>query len=685
MRKSRDLAPGRDFMLNAEAEIGGFMLRFIGLLAGTAAFAVAGSASAASRSLAEDAKAFGARESVRSVDVSPGGTKLMFIAAGPGAMAMVQYVDITSKKATTVAASTGDPETLYWCGFRSDTMMVCKYGGYGRLDNDIIGFSRIVAVSGNGGKPRQLGQPENFYNPVLRQYDGDILDWLPDQPGSVLMARAYAAERERAGSHIRDTREGLAIDRVDLDTLKSTRIESGRRDASGYMTDGRGNVRIMEAPVVQGEEEEMTGRMRFKYRLNGSKEWKDLAEFNVEDKSGGYPVAVEAQSNSVFVIKRLNGRDALYRVSLDGSGAASLVASNNAVDIDNVVRIGRGQRVIGYTYATEGRHVVYFDPEFDKLSSSLSKALPGHPAINFDGASADGSKLVVLASSDTNPGTFYLFDKNTHHLDEIAPVRPELAGRTLAEVKPVQIPASGGVQIPGYLTLPPGGTGKNLPAVVLPHGGPSARDEWGFDWLAQFLAARGYAVIQPNYRGSAGYGEQWEGANGFKDWETAVGDITASARYLVNQGIADPNRLAILGWSYGGYAALQSAAVQPDLYKAAVAIAPVTDLSLLKAQSANFTNRQIVENFVGQGPNVAAGSPAKRADAIRAPVLLVHGDLDANVGIQHSERMLAALQGAGKKAELLRFKGLDHQLDDSNARAQMLTRIGQFLDSAIGH
>jgi dipeptidyl aminopeptidase/acylaminoacyl peptidase len=563
--------------------------------------------------------------------------------------------------------------------------MVCQYGGYGRIDNDIVGYSRLVAVPGNGGKPRELGQPENFYHQVLRQFDGAVLDWLPNDPGSVLMARTYAAERERAGSHIRDTRDGLAIDRIDLETLQSSQVESGRRDASDYMTDGRGNVRIMEVPSARGEEQELTGLLRYKYRPRASKDWKPFVEYSITERTGGYPVAVEADTDSAFVIRKFDGRDALYRLKLDGSGATSLIASNKQVDIDGVVRIGRGQRVIGYTYATEGRDIVYFDPEFQALSSLLSKALPGRPSINFDGASADGSKLVVLASSDTNPGTFYLFDKKTKHLDEIAPARPELAGRRLAEVTPIRIPAPGGVQIPGYLTLPPGSSGKNLPAIVLPHGGPSARDEWGFDWLAQFLAARGYAVIQPNYRGSAGYGDRWEGANGFKDWETAIADIAASARYLVDQGVADPKRLAILGWSYGGYAALQSAAVQPDLYKAAVAIAPVTDLSLLKEQAENFTNRRIAQAFIGAGSHITTGSPVKRAGTIEAPVLLVHGDLDANVVIKHSEEMLSALLGAGKKAELLRFKGLDHQLNDSNARAEMLTRIGQFLDAAIGH
>src|SRR5206468_8309206 len=161
-------------------------------------------------------------------------------------------------------------------------------------------------------------------------------------------------------------------------------------------------------------------------------------------------------------------------------------------------------------------------------------------------------------------------------------LRPELEGRQLASVTSVAVPASGGVNIPAYLTLPPSGASKNLPAVVLPHGGPSDRDRWGFDWLAQFLAARGYAVIQPNYRGSSGFGDAWLGEEGFKAWRTSIGDVSAAARWLSSQGIADPKRLAIVGWSYGGYAALQSAVSEPSLYKAVVAVAPVTDLGKLK-------------------------------------------------------------------------------------------------------
>jgi dipeptidyl aminopeptidase/acylaminoacyl peptidase len=252
-------------------------------------------------------------------------------------------------------------------------------------------------------------------------------------------------------------------------------------------------------------------------------------------------------------------------------------------------------------------------------------------------------------------------------------------------VKPVTIPTADGAQIPAYLTLPPGKDAKNLPAVVLPHGGPSSRDEWGFDFLSQFLAARGYAVIQPEYRGSAGYGDQWLNVNGFKNWRTSMGDIAASAKWLASQGIADPKRVAIFGWSYGGYAALMEAETDPQLYKAVIAVAPVTDLAMLKQDAQGYTSARVVEDFVGSGPHIVEGSPLQHASLIQVPVLLVHGDLDANVAFRHSQKMAEALQSAGKDVEFLQYKGLDHSLVDSTVRAELLTHVAQLLDRTIGH
>lgn len=636
--------------------------------------------------LAADARAFGAREAAVSVDISPNGKRLEMLVPGPGRTTVLRVIDLPTAQVTNVIRSDAKPDSIQWCDFASDTQLVCQFGGnIAAGDSSMIGFSRLMAISADGKTIKQLGQKEQRGgDESLRQFDGQILDWLPDQPGAILMARNYIPQLRVTGELNRDTRSGLGVDRIDLASLKSSTVEPPRLGVGGYQTDGRGNVRLLEA-VETNHQENLTGITHFRYRTSGSGDWKALGDYNSRDQSGVYPLAIDGTLNAAYVLKKVGGRDALFTVKLDGSGTTTQVAANAHVDIDDVVRFGRGQRVIGYTYADDRQHVVYFDPEFAKLADAIRGALPGNPAITFEGASNDGSQLLIFATSDTMPGRYYVYDKAAHHLDEAASLRPALEGRKLASVTAVAVPASGGVKIPAYLTLPPNGASKNLPAIVLPHGGPSDRDQWGFDWLAQFLAARGYAVIQPNYRGSSGYGQAWEGKNGFQDWQTAISDITASAHYLVDQGIANPNRLAIVGWSYGGYAALQSAAVQPTLYKAAVAIAPVTDLELLKSEAEHYSSGDLVEKFVGSGDTVISGSPLRRAAEIKVPVLMFHGDLDANVGITHSERMAAALTKAGDRAELVRFAGLDHQLRDSDARAQMLVRIGEFLDSAIGH
>jgi dipeptidyl aminopeptidase/acylaminoacyl peptidase len=189
-------------------------------------------------------------------------------------------------------------------------------------------------------------------------------------------------------------------------------------------------------------------------------------------------------------------------------------------------------------------------------------------------------------------------------------------------------------------------------------------------------------VIEPRFRGFNG-GDQWFYANGFGGWQTSVGDISASAKYLVGQGIADPNRMAIIGWRNGGYDALLSAEVEPSLFKAIVAIDPITDLTTYKADWYDYTAGKRIAKLVGNAE--LSGSPIRRASAIRAQVLLAHGTLDAGVRITQSREMRDALRQAGIQSELVEFAGLDGEIADSTARASLLLKIGQLLDRTIGH
>jgi dipeptidyl aminopeptidase/acylaminoacyl peptidase len=657
------------------------------LFAGAAAVALQLAAPAAlaqpTHSLAEDAKAFGTREFLRGVDISPNGKKVLLLVSAKGAATTANTIDVTTGKITRLVETDGKPERLQGCSFAGDEHVVCRYGGIDHIGTDLAGFSRTISVNADGTGLKRLGQRESDRAEYVMQSDGNVIDWMMGSEGKILLQRDYVPEVGVTGHLINRTKSGLGVDLVDLDTGKSTPVEPPRDGVAGYLTDGRGNVRLIS---FSGESNgQLTGRLGFRYRLPGSRDWTDLGSYDTVTREGIYPVAVDGERNALFALQRLQGRNALVQVALDGSKKTSLVAKNDQVDIDDVVRVGRGQRVIGYTFSDERRRVIYFDPEFSKLHDALGRALPNTPSIDFTGSSSDGKELLILASADTNPGVAYVFSRATRSLKEVGRIRPELEGRKLATVQSIEVPAPDGVKIPSYLTIPPGSTGKNLPAVVFPHGGPSARDEWGFDWLVQFLAARGYAVIQPNYRGSDGYGDAWLAKTGFQGWRTSIGDVTAAAKYLIAQGIADPKRMAIMGWSYGGYAALQSAVTEPDLYKAAIAVAPVTDFAMTKAESEHYSNRNLVKRLIGSGPHIVEGSPLQNAQRIRTPVLLVHGDMDINVNIEQSEAMEGALRKTGVPVELVKFKGLAHQLDDSDARTTLLTKAGALLDRTIGH
>ena len=640
--------------------------------------------------LEQDAIAFGTRETTTNMDLSPDGKLAVFLGAGPGRSTIVYLADLVTGTSKRILYSKGDPESFQWCKFVSNNRLACLFTAIVKSDGSgyaaagtLVPASRMISVRTDGTDIKELGQQASDYDIGLRQTDGAIIDWLPGSNNEVLMTRLFLPEGSRGiASNIQRTKQGVGVVRVNVDTLASTIVEAPRDVQATWMSDGQGHVRLHGiAELSSGEY--TTGRAKYAFRTKDSRDWKTLSDYVDEDEF--QPLAIDASIDSLYALRKRDGRMALVKITLTDSPVETVVAENPRVDIDDVVRSADGQRVIGYTYVDDVRHTIYFDAEYKALSAALTKALPNHPAVYFVNTSEDGSKVLLFAGSDRDPGHYYLFDKAAKSLGEVMAVRPNLAGRPLAEEEAISYPAADGTIIPAYLTLPPGKDAKNLPAVVLPHGGPTSRDEWGFDWLPQFLAARGYAVIQPEYRGSGGFGDAWLAQNGFKGWRTSIGDITAAAQYLARQGIADPNRLAIVGWSYGGYAALQSAATEPSLYKAVVAIAPVTDLSLFKTEAQDYIAYKEIAAFIGDGPQLAEGSPLKQVGAIRSPVLLAHGDLDVNVAYEQSQRMQAALQNAGKSSELLSFTGLDHQLEDNDARSTLLLKIGQLLDRTIGH
>lgn len=634
---------------------------------------------------ADPPAAFGAREGVLDIALSPGGGKIAFIAPGKG-RATTLYTGSTAGGVAPRVALTADgkPERLVECGWVSETRLVCTvfFTVKTMVPGQPAGVTRVIAVDEDGRNLKLLSRRSTSDDDYVALGGGEVIDWLPGTEGAVLMGRNYVPN-SRIGSNFQDRREGYGVDRIDTVSLAAKTVEPPKPNASDFITDGRGKVRIMAVTEVAGATGYENGKISYLYRTRGSDEWKSLGTYNRLTEEGFFPIAVDPDLDLAYGYRKASGRLTLFSVALDGTKRETQVFAHPQVDVGRVVRIGRSRRIVGVTYATDKREAVYFDQPLAALGRSLSKALPGLPLIRFVDATADESKLLLWAGSDTDPGRYYLFDKGTKRLNELMLARPDLEGETLAPMKAVSYRAADGTSVPAYLTLPVGGAGKNLPAIVMPHGGPDARDEWGFDWLVQFFASRGFAVLQPNYRGSAGYGDGWYQRNGFQSWRTAIGDVNDAGRWLVSQGIADPAKLAIVGWSYGGYAALQSNVLDPDLFKAVVAIAPVTDLATLVEDSKYWTHHRVVRDMIGSGAHVRDGSPAQNAGRIKAPVLLFHGDMDLNVAIRQSRMMKDRLSDAGGRGELVVYDGLDHNLDDNVARTDMLRRTDTFLRTAL--
>lgn len=341
------------------------------------------------------------------------------------------------------------------------------------------------------------------------------------------------------------------------------------------------------------------------------------------------------------------------------------------------------------TYYVGDRLRVYpQDEQFAADYERIKNALEGDGDIYFTSTTLDRDRQLITLTSDTDPGATYLFDRDSGELELLYRPRPELPVEHLAEMRPIRYEARDGLEIPAYLTLPEGVSAENLPLVVNPHGGPWARDSWGYDATAQFLANRGYAVLQPNFRGSTGYGKEFLAA-GNDEWGTGTmqHDITDGVNYLIDQGIADPDRVGIMGGSYGGYATLAGLAFTPDLYDAGVSIVgPSNIITLLNSIPPYWGPiRQIFLERVGDPDDEAererlrAQSPLFSAEDITAPLMVVQGANDPRVKQHESDQIVTALRDLDRTVEYLVAEDEGHGFAGRLNRLAMYADIERFL------
>jgi dipeptidyl aminopeptidase/acylaminoacyl peptidase len=400
------------------------------------------------------------------------------------------------------------------------------------------------------------------------------------------------------------------------------------------------------------------------------------------------PRRFSSDNRSVYLTGVREGEqyEALFRLEL-ATHKLEQVRALEGMDVEGVIADFADREVIGvYGYRERENHVwLLEDNPAAQTYQALQRAFPNQ-RVDVVSASDDGRLVVLRVDSDVNPGDYYLFDTATKHADFLRAGRAWINPQAMRPKEPFTLQARDGLQLQGYLTRP-AGDGPH-PMVVLPHGGPHfVRDSWEFDWEAQLLASRGYAVLQVNYRGSGGYGMDFQSA-GYRQWGAKMqDDVTDATRWAIEQKIAPADRICIYGGSYGGFAALMGVAREPDLYRCAIGYAGVYDLPLMWEAGDipdSRGGRAFLERVLGSDvAQLRARSPVYNAQNIKASVLLIHGKVDGRADYEHAKRMRAALEQNQKKVEWLALGGEGHGVYDEDSRREVYERILQFLDANL--
>lgn len=512
-----------------------------------------------------------------------------------------------------------------------------------------------------------LADPDNIYMP-LSVYVGNL-------------ANEDVMRPRRA-----DEAFNLALYRVNVHTGAAERVMEGNNTTEAFYMDGNGHV---VARIDQ------IGRPLIDHlMILDHGDWKDVGDYDATgDRGAGIRGLTEDGKALVQESMNESGTRFLSRIELD-TGASSVLYTNPKFDAGVTLHDEWSYRVVGVSYTDDRPEFHYFDESREALQRGLNGAFPG--LIAFAGSSdVERKRVIVAVEGPRTPTTYYFLDRETHEATEIGSTYPGLTEADLGEMKPYPYKARDGLDIPAYITLPPGRVPKNLPAIVMPHGGPDSRDALGFDWWAQFLANRGYVVLQPNYRGSSGYGQEFTNA-GLHQWGLKMqDDISDGVKKMIADGIADPKRICIVGGSYGGYAALAGAAFSPDLYACAVSFAGISDLPRIlgydrRRANGNPDSEEVsfwisrIGSPYDDSDMLRATSPARHADQVKCPILLMHGEGDTTVPIEQSEFMEAALKDAGKNVQFIRFLGEDHYFTFADTRVRMLKELEKFLAANIG-
>lgn len=489
-----------------------------------------------------------------------------------------------------------------------------------------------------------------------------IISTLPNDPEFVLAEIWSDRHRDFPAVY------KLGIGKRKLKSLVQTSVHN----VDHWMSDVNGNIRL---GVGYRADEKLIFA-----RPNGKK-WKIIKRRHYTNDPVFYPFVVYGDNKAYVASSHEGDKVSLYRYDLTKNHFEKRILRHEMVDITDIDFDPYEEKLLSVNYVVNIPEHTVLDPDFKSVQMQIDAAIPGR-VNRVTSRSRDNQKLIVWSSSDVESGEYYFLDKKQNRLEFIGARYPQLAGRPLAKTQGIFYPAKDGMKIYGFISMPAGATSKNLPLVVLVHGGPHARVMSKYDARVQFLTSRGYLVFQPNFRGSTGYGNAYT-VSGYKQWgQKMQTDVDDGVEQLIDNGLVDPKRICIMGSSYGGYSALMGVALRPDLYQCAISFAGVTDLNTLYiSKGYSPVNRALIG---GDAKLRKRYSPINMADAIQKPVLLAHGSSDRVVSINHSKRMASALKSRKRDVTFMRFKKEKHGFDKVKNAVKFYDAVEAFLNRNIG-
>lgn len=609
-------------------------------------------------------EAFGELPVAFDAAVSPNGSQIAFIINRKGEYAVVAKKSGNSQEKPWILGlgSEVKPKYIKWINDRRFVVSVRKSEKYRHTP-----FTTSYLFTGDiiNREGRLVVKPKDMF----RQWNDIVVDWLEDDPEHILMA--YSDQELDPYPDIK---------KVNVAKGRGVTIKRGQTGIERWHADDAG------VPLI-GTGQTDNGKERRIIHNKVTDKWEPVKEYpGLETDTPIYGVL---KKGTELIIGDYRGRDTLglYIYNLSQKRITRSLFHNDDYDASGVVLSKDGETIIGAKYTADTDKTVLLG-EHGTLLDRLRDKFKGYD-VGFVDQTADGKTVLVNLSSPYDPGGLFIYNSADAEPTMLSKMYNGFSSKDTGDVVSVKYTSRDGQKIPAFATLPPGiKAPKALPFIVLPHGGPYARDSKRFDYLAQFFATRGYGVLQMNFRGSDGYGKKFADA-GRNNWIVMQEDVEDAARWLLKKGYADPNRMCIAGWSYGGYAALMGVAKNPDLYKCAIAMAALTDINDAKRDLAKYRGgKHAAKEFFGEAMQDKelrkVNSPVNVADNIKVPVFLAHGTLDENVQFDQFTRMKRALKKAEVKATYMKFENEDHFLSNQTNRQKFFKGMSKFLAEVNG-